>query len=98
MPTTMISSDYNTVTVASQKLQVMVAGFQYVLRGSIDLWYAVGPNASVTASAADGSHYLPAGEPALVALQGANDTVAVLRVGALDGVCTLSREEAGTTH
>lgn len=95
MPITTVSSDYNTVTAASQKLAVMIGGYQYKLVGSVGLYYAVGPNASVTASAADNNHYLPPGMVAYVAKKDTNDTVAVIRE-TTDGVCTLSRIEPGS--
>ena len=90
-PISTTTSDYNTVTSSSQKLVAMIPGAQYILRSDIALWYVVGPATSVVASAADGCHYLPAGATALLAVDGADDTVAVLRVGSSDGVCTLSR-------
>jgi hypothetical protein len=99
MPITTVTSDYNTVTSASQKLTAMTPGFQYILRGDVDLYYKVGPNASVTAAAADNSHFLPAGCTAFVAyrIDGGvtNDTVAVIR-SSVDGACTLSKVEPGT--
>lgn len=99
MAITTITSDYNTVTSSSQKLTAMTPGFQYILRADVNLYYKVGPNASVTASAADNSHFLPAGCTALVAYRVdggvTNDTVAVIRQ-AVDGVCTLSKLEPGT--
>src|SRR5687767_169780 len=98
MSLTTITSDYNTVTNASQKLTAMTPGFQYILRSDTDLYYKVGPNASVTATAGDNSHFLPAGATAYVAYRidggATNDTVAVLRK-AVDGVCTLSKLEPG---
>lgn len=82
------TSDYNTVTVASQQLAVMVGGRTYRLVSSIDTWVAVGTNP--TAAAADNSLYLAAGQALLVRAAANDDKVAVLRVGAADGVCTLS--------
>jgi hypothetical protein len=99
MAITTITSDYNTVTGSSQKLTAMTPGFQYILRGDTDLYYKVGPNASVTAAAADNSHFLAAGDSALVCYRvdggATNDTVAVIRK-TVDGVCTLSKVEPGT--
>lgn len=95
MTMTRTASDYSTVTVASQQLAVMRGSYQYELTSSVDAWYKVGPNGSVTASAADGSHYLAAGKTVEVAKRGSDDTVAIVRVGAIDGVCTLSLVEPG---
>jgi len=89
MPLTVISSDYSTVTGSSQKLTTMKAGRQYRLTSSVDCYFKVGPAASVTASAADGNHYLAAGASVEVALKDSNDTVAIIQVS-VSGVCTLS--------
>lgn len=96
MPITTITSDYSTVTNTSQKLTAMKAGNQYRLSGTVGLYYKIGPNASVEASAADNSHYLAAGMVAFVALKDTNDTVAVIRE-TIDGACTLSLIEAGSS-
>ncbi len=86
--TTRATSDYNTVTNASQQLANMVAGQTYCLVSSIDTWVAVGSNP--TASAANDCHLLAAGRELYIRALVADDNVAVLRVGASDGVCTLS--------
>ena len=91
-----VAIDYSTVTSSSQKLTAMVAGYQYQIRATVSCYFAVGPNASVTAVAADnGSTYLAAGCVAFVAKQGSNDTVAIIRE-TTDGGVTLSRYEPGT--
>jgi len=95
MPLTLTTSDYSTVTNTSQKFTAMVAGNQYVLRSSVNCYFKVGPSASVTASAADGSHFLAAGMPAYVAKKGADDTVAIIRDSS-DGAATLSLMEPGS--
>ena len=82
------SSDYNTVTAASQQLVAMTAGRTYRFVSSVDAYVAVGTNP--TASAADNSHYVAAGRELLVRAVATNDLVAVIRVGGADGVCTLS--------
>ena len=81
------SADYNTVTSSSQQLTI-VANAGYVLVTSVAAWVAQGTNP--TASAADGSMYVPADTPTLI--NGDYGVkVAVLRVGSSDGVCTLTR-------
>jgi uncharacterized protein (DUF2345 family) len=82
------SSDYSTVTAASQQLASMAVGQIYRLVSSIDTWVAVGSNP--TAAAADGSHFLAAGREMYISCIADADKVAVLRVGSSDGVCTLS--------
>jgi len=82
------NSVYNTVTAASQQLTAMSAGMAYRFVPSIDTWVAVG--SSPTASAAAGSHFVGAGRELLIICTVDLDKVAVLRVGASDGVCTLS--------
>lgn len=90
-----VGIDYSTVTSSSQKLTAMIAGYQYYIRSSTACYYKVGPNASVTAAAADGSIWLGANAVAPVALNGTNDTVAIIREAA-DGVVTLFRTEPGS--
>lgn len=95
MPLTVTSSDYSTVTSASQKFTTMRASVQYVLRSDVNCFYKVGPSASVTAAAADDSHFLAAGMPAYVSKKETSDTVAIIRQ-AVDGVATLSLIEPGS--
>jgi hypothetical protein len=91
MPLSTPASDYSTVTSTSQRMVAMTPGVQYILRSDIAIWYSIGTQTAAVASAADGSHYLPAGTTALVGAEGPLDTVAVQRVGSADGVCTLSK-------
>lgn len=95
MPLTTVGIDYSTVTSSSQKLTAMVAGYQYYIRSNTACYYKVGPNASVTASEADGSIWLGANAVAAVAVAGENDTVAIIREVA-DGKVTLWRTEPGS--
>lgn len=83
------TSDYNTVTDTAQQLANLVDGCVYRLVCSIDTWVKVGANP--TASAADDSHYLAAGQTLLIRASANDDNVSVLRVGAANGVCTLSK-------
>jgi len=96
MPWTLISSDYSTVTGTSQKFSslTMVAGNQYRLTSSVDCYFKVGPAATVTASVADGNHFLAAGASVVVALKDTNDTVAIIQAS-VSGVATLSLIEPG---
>lgn len=82
------SSDYDTVTNTSKQLAPMKQSQLYRLVSSIDTWVAVGSNP--TAAAADNSHYLAAGRELFILPVADAELVAVLRVGAADGVCTLS--------
>lgn len=82
------TSDFQAVTGSSVELAgtTMVATGLYVLTCSVDTWVKQG--AAPTAAAADGSMFVPAGLPLLIdGAQGAK--LAVLKVGATDGVCTL---------
>ncbi len=82
------TSDYSTVTAVSQQMANMVQGYLYRFCSSIDTWVAVG--SAPTASAADNNHFVAAGEELFIRCAADDDNVAVLRVGASDGVCTLS--------
>ena len=82
------TSDYTTVTVASQQFANMVAGMSYRIVSSVDAWVAIGSNP--TAAAADNSHYLAAGRELIVRALAADDNVAILRVGSSDGVATMT--------
>jgi hypothetical protein len=82
------SSSFKSVTAASQQLTAMKASQLYRLVSSVDTWVAVGTNP--TAAAADNSHFLGAGRELYILPVADGELVAVLRVAAVDGVCTLS--------
>jgi hypothetical protein len=98
MSMTFGTSDQNTVTSTSQEIPTaMTPGVQYLLRSSVDAYFAIGLTTATTASAANNSHYIAAGMPAYVsAISTLAKYVAIIRVGSTDGVCTLSRLEAGS--
>ncbi len=84
------TSDFQAVTTPAAQLAgtTMVATDLYVFTSSVDAWVKQGSNP--TASAGDGSMFVPAGMPLLIdGAQGAK--LSVLRVGASDGVCTFQK-------
>lgn len=87
IPLTFKSSAVRAVGLASaQFATVMDSGVQYVLRANTNLWWRA-DSANPTASAGDGSHFLAAGQTALIG--GAGYKVAVIRDTA-DGTASLS--------
>ena len=86
------SSKFTSVTVASQQIAVtMVTRQVYVFTSSVACYLAQGANP--TAAAANGSYYVAADH--IIEVDGTAGTkLAVIRVGAADGVCTLSQRRA----
>lgn len=80
--------DYLAITTASQQFTLTLdAGVQFVFVADVDCYIKVAANP--TASAADGSQFVPAKVPWPVATATAGDKVAV--IGTIAGVSTLSR-------
>lgn len=96
MPTlsTLATSDYNTVTVASQQLAAMTPGHFYRLVSTTNAWIVFGANPTAAPSA-DNSHYLPANSVLDIQCEGAAIKVAIIRDTA-DGGCTLSEARRGS--
>ncbi len=88
MPISLVDSDVKAVATASAQFDItMIAGAQYILSSDTAAWFKIGSNP--TASVGDGSHFIPAGGTRLVAAQGANNKVAIIRSSA-DGNASLS--------
>lgn len=87
VPTT--SSDRKTVTVASQQFDTTLAsGEFFVMTSTVSCYIAQGANP--TASAADGSTIISAGQSVLIEGDlGAK--LAIIRIGSSDGEATLTR-------
>jgi hypothetical protein len=94
MPLTLDNSDVRTVVTASGLFDTtLVPGMQYILSTTTDCWFKVTTGAG-SASAADGSHFLAAGQRSVVAAKGANNRVAIIR-DAADGNASLSEVAPG---
>lgn len=82
------TSDRTTVTASSQQFSfTMVAGQIYVVTASVAAYLAQGSNP--TASAADGSTYIAAGE-SVVITGNFGAKLAIIRAGAADGEATMT--------
>lgn len=89
IPVSLTGSDVRTVVTASALFDtVMASGQQYLLTSTTNCWFTIGTSGA-TAAASDGSHYLAAGQYRLVAAQGSNTRVAIIRDTA-DGNASLS--------
>lgn len=101
MPTSPTTSKRSTVTSSSQELAFdMTSGAAYRLCAiGCDLYFKVGTESSVTATAGDNSHLLADGDSIVLTTTraaGAAQRVAVIRAGSVDGACTLSLITPGT--
>jgi len=87
------SSKFTTVTVASQQIALtMVARQVYVFTSSVACYLAQSSGTPV-ASAANASFYVPADH--IIEVDGTGGShLSVIRVGSLDGICTISQRRA----
>lgn len=99
MSMTPTTSKRSTVTNTSQEINLsMQAGVPYRLTAiGCDLYFRVRATGGTAASAGDDSHLLADGDSIELAARGTATYVAVIRAGSVDGACTLSRLEPGTT-
>jgi hypothetical protein len=88
MPRVQRNSDVTAVSGTSAQFSTtMIAGVQYVLRATTDIWFKLGSNPTAAANT-DGNSFLARGQTALVALDGASTKVAVIQDSA-SGYATL---------
>jgi hypothetical protein len=90
---TLTTSDFNTVTVASQQLAAMIPGGFYRLVSTTNAWIKFGSNPTAAPST-DNNHYLPANVPVDILCEAGATIVAIIRDTA-DGGCTLTQARRG---
>ncbi len=83
------TSDYFAVTDTSATSAALVAGQVYRVAVSVDCYIAMN-SAAPTASAADNNHYIAAGRPFYFQNLTTDHKIALIRVGAVSGVATVS--------
>lgn len=88
------TSDFNTVTVASQQLAAMTPGGFYRLVSTTNAWIKFGTNPTAVPST-DNNHYLPANVPVDIQCEAGATVVAIIRDSA-DGGCTLTTARRGS--
>lgn len=93
----LVQNPKETRTVTSSSAQftlTMVGGVQYVLRGTVDLWYALGSNPTAAANTT-GSSFLAKGQTAIVSKLGTATKIAVIRDSA-DGYASVDELVGGS--
>lgn len=79
MPRVQRNSDVLAVgAVSAQFTTTMIAGVQYTIRATTDLWFKLGSNPTAAANT-DGNSFLARGQTALVALDGTSNKIAVIQ-------------------